>query len=47
MKTKPFCPDQVALYERASLLVQDYNFEIYVLNYFVKLFQLAVFDVVL
>jgi hypothetical protein len=45
MKIEPFCPDQVVLYEKASLPVQDYNFEIYVLNGFVKRFQLAVFVV--
>jgi len=28
MKTEPFCPAQEALYEKALLLVQDYNFEL-------------------
>ena len=47
MKTKPFCPAQATLYEKASLLVLDYSFEIYVLSCFVKLLLLAVFVVVL
>lgn len=45
MKTKPFCLDQVVLYEKALLLAQDYNFETYVLNCFVKLLLLAEFVV--
>jgi hypothetical protein len=47
MKTKPFYPVLVTLYERALLLVQDYNFGIYVLNCFVELLLLAVFVVML
>jgi hypothetical protein len=40
---EPLCPDQVVLYEKASLPFRIIILKIYVINCFVKRFQLAVF----